>query len=210
MLRSLYKWLASADSPGNADLIFVLAGLERRKSYALELFNAGLAPRILFSTGRFEVRRFVNLPLPQRLDLLKMVENIPPPMRHFFVCVTRNKFEVERISARGLGTLREIEALAQWLKTRQNLCSLMIVSSGAHLRRIRLCCRALLPKSLKLLFAAIPEEDQRLESLNWWAGKHTRKMVLAELLKILCYSLALPVLRISKNWRSKSPQASTS
>jgi hypothetical protein len=42
----------------STDLIFVLAGRDYRKHYALQLFKDGIAPSILFSVSRFEIRRF--------------------------------------------------------------------------------------------------------------------------------------------------------
>jgi len=199
MFKLVYKWLAQSDLPVNTDLIFVLAGLEKRKTYALELFHSGFAPQVLFSTARYEIRRFVNLPLPQRIDLLKIVESIPPPMRHFLVHVTTGHFEVQRIPAKGLGTLREIEALARWLKTRPGINSLLIVSSAIHLRRLRLCSRALLPRSVKVLFIATPAESQRREDSERWMEPSAWKSVVAELVKILCYSIVLPFLPVLRN-----------
>jgi hypothetical protein len=57
----LHAWLSPADAPQSADLIFVLAGRVYRKEYALDLFRQGLAPRILFSVSRFEIRRFSKM-----------------------------------------------------------------------------------------------------------------------------------------------------
>src|SRR5260370_4729302 len=143
--RWFYDWLARMDSPCSADLIFVHAGLEIRKSFAVELYYRGLAPRILFSVGRYEIRRFVNLALLLRIDLLKMVEKVPHRLRHFLVSVAGQQLEVQRIPAGRLGTMREIEALTQWLEKRPEIKSILIVSSNIHLRRRRICCGSLLP-----------------------------------------------------------------
>lgn len=208
MFLRLYDWLASADPTCSADLIFVLAGLESRKAFALELFQSRLAPRILFSVGRYEIRRFANLALPQHLDLLQIAQSVRPPLRHYFVYFADQKFEVRRILASGLGTMREIEALALWLETHPGITSLLIVSSDSHLRRVRLSCRVLLPRSVIFRLLAVPEGNPPMDGVNGPAKKEIRKVVLKELTKIFCYSLVLPLRRIAKKWsrtRNQTP-----
>jgi hypothetical protein len=196
MFQWLRDWLASADPACNANLIFVLAGLPSRKSFALDLFQSRLAPRILFSVGRYEIRRFASFSLPQQIDLLEMAQSVPPPLRHYFVYFADQKFEVQRILASGFGTMREIDALAQWLEARPDITSLLIVSSGFHLRRLRLCCRVLLHRNLNLHFLAVPGEIPPTYSADGHARRQVRKVVLEELAKIFCYSLVLPLRRI--------------
>ena len=85
LLPRLRVWLSPVDTPRKADLIFVLAGRMHRKECALELFREGLAPRILLSVGRFEIRCFSKMALPVLLDLLKLAQDVPTPPRHYFV-----------------------------------------------------------------------------------------------------------------------------
>src|SRR5579884_985753 len=50
--RKLYRYLAEEDSPAKSDLIFVFGSRsENRPKKAVELFNKGLAPKIMFSGG---------------------------------------------------------------------------------------------------------------------------------------------------------------
>jgi len=79
MLKLLFDSLVRADPPAHADAIFVLAGHKGRKVFAIQLLERGIAPRVLFSVGRFEIRRFPELGLPQTIDLLQMEQTIPPP-----------------------------------------------------------------------------------------------------------------------------------
>jgi uncharacterized SAM-binding protein YcdF (DUF218 family) len=152
----LHAWLSPADAPRNADLIFVLAGRLHRKEYALHLLRQSVAPRALFSVGRFEIRRFSKMALPVPLDLLKLAQELPPPLRHYFVFFHGPLVQVEHVPPRRFGTLTEIEALARWLEKKPEISSVLVVSSDAHLRRIRLCCRALLSPKLELAFLAAP------------------------------------------------------
>ncbi len=152
----LHSWLSPADPPRSADLIFVLAGRMHRKEYALELFRQGLAPRILLSVGRFEIRRFSKMPLPVPLDLLKLAQDLPPAERHYFVAFEGHETQVQHVPPLRFGTLTEIDSLARWLAANPELRSILIVSSGTHLRRIRMCCRSLFNSGLELAFLAAP------------------------------------------------------
>jgi hypothetical protein len=149
------------NSQRSADLIFVLAGRENRKQHGLELFRKGLAPRILFSVSRFEIRRFSTLSLPIPLDLLKLAFDVPPPQRHFFVFFEGQRVGVEHVRPRRFGTLTEIESLANWLQSHPEIHSLLIISNDTHLRRIRMCCQSCLGAGFKIALMAAPEVSSR-------------------------------------------------
>jgi hypothetical protein len=184
MLKFLLGWLVRADPAVPADAIFVLAGLKARKVFAIQLLEKEFAPRVLFSVGRFEIRRFPELGLPPTIDLLQMAQSIPPPRRHFFVLFEKPQFVVQRVPVRTLGTLSEIDALADWLLVHPEISSLLVVSSGPHLRRLRMCCRRLLRRNVKCSFVATPEESGDNDSNG--------KAILVECFKIACYSVLLP------------------
>jgi len=192
----LYDWLACADSVADGDLIFAVAGRESRKMFALELFSQGRAPKLLLSVGRFEIRRFAKLPLPVSLDLLSIAAPIPAPTRHFFVSFEAAKSAVGFVRLRGrFGTLREIQAFAAWLKDRPNINSVLVVSSASHLRRVRMCCRAFLPRRLQFRMLAEPNENP-LEWEQWWRCRDARVLIIGEPVKLLLYSIVLPFHRV--------------
>ena len=190
LLERLYDWLSPSDSAGCGDLIFVLAGRQSRKLYALELFRQGVANNLLLSVGRFEIRKFAQLSWPGGIVLVRVAAATPAPLRHYFVSMELGKSEVELISRGRFGTLSEIRALAAWLQRRPHLRSLVVVSSGPHLRRVRACCRALLPRGVQLCFLSTPD-DGRLTRSEWWREAHTRKLVAKEVGKLFVYRLVL-------------------
>jgi len=200
LLVRLYDWLACADPLTHADLIFVLAGRRSRKPFALELFSRGHAPRLLLSVDRIEIPRFSALPIPAELDLAAIVASIPPRKRHLFVAFGDhkgdNKTEIDIVRPGKAGTLSEIHALASWLKTHAEVTSLLIVSSGSHLRRIRMCCRFLLPASFPIRLVAV-ENDGRLRRDSWWRNRESRMIVLLEFPKLLLYWPLLHLQRIA-------------
>jgi hypothetical protein len=191
LLMRLYDWLSCADFIGDADLIFTLAGRQGRKVFALELFSQMRAPSLLLSVGRFEIRRFARLSLPVPFDMVQVAAPVSPPDRHFFVIFRNNEVEVKRVARGRFGTLSEIRALAAWLGGHPEVSSLLVVSSATHLRRVRMCCRALLPPQVHILLLDVPNEDPFLQRDRWWQSRAARVMVMAEPMKLLIYRLLL-------------------
>jgi hypothetical protein len=175
--------------PQSADLIFVLAGRDYRKQYGLQLFKHGLAPRVLFSVSRFEIRRFSRLPLPVPLDLLKLASDVPAPQRHFFVLFERSNVQVTYVRPRRFGTLTEIEALLRWLPDHPEVHSIVLISSHSHLPRIRLCCRFLMCGDLEISLTSPPAQPFRAPFANRLTA------IFLEGLKTLAYGVVLALRR---------------
>jgi hypothetical protein len=188
----IHSWLDCGGQPRRTDLIFVLAGRPARKAYALRLFEEGFAPRILLSVGRFEIRRFSLQKLPVPIDLLQMAASIDPPQRHFLVCFEDQVVRVQRIAVGRFGTLGEIEALAKWLQEHPTIQSVLIVSSGSHLRRVRICCRKLLPARLQIHLVGVDGEKDDPDEIS---EKESNVWILTELLKLPLYRILLSVRR---------------
>ena len=172
-----------------ADLIFVLAGLEARKAYGLQLFRQRRALRILFSVGRFEIRRFSNLDIPVLIDLPEIAAPVAPPQRHFFVWFEGAEVHTERMLLGRFGTWSEIEALSRFLQKSVEIRSVLVVSSASHLPRVRNCCCALLPAEVKVLLLPSPEYEQETPHESWTQQAHHRKLVLIEWIKIPVYRI---------------------
>src|SRR5208337_3201163 len=188
LLNRLYDWLAASDPLQPSDVIFVLAGRECRKHFALDLLREGWAPTLLLSVGRFEIRRFCHLKLPAALDLLAIASTIEPRRRHYFVEIGSGTAQAHRIPLSRFGTLSEISAFCDWLREHGSMRSATIVSSGFHLKRVRMCCRRLMPEGTRLNFVAVPDEGRYLRE-HWWRDPKARRMVLSEFLKIAIYSV---------------------
>ena len=190
LLNRLYDWLAVSDAAERSDVIFVLAGRECRKPYGLSLQREGWAPTLLLSVGRFELRKFSRLDLPSSSspDLVAIASSTPPERRHYFVKIDSGRAQAMRIAPGRFGTLSEITALSDWLRGHTAARSVMVLSSGFHLRRVRMCCRRLLPKGTRLSFVAVPEESEGWLG-RWWQDPGARKLVVSEVLKIVMYKL---------------------
>ena len=130
------------------------------------------------------------MPLPVPLDLLALARDVPPPQRHYFVEFGSGMFHVKQLRRGPLGTLAEITFLARWLGGHPEVASILLVSSASHLRRVRMCCRALLREGLQVKLAAVPE-DPHVPGAGASAEKEPAGSVLKELLKLPVYWIVL-------------------
>lgn len=195
MIRSIL--IPKHEPTSRGGLIFVLAGLESRKTRALRLYREGWATRLLLSVGRFEIRRFANLDLPQPVDLVPLASSIDPPKRHFFVCFSEGSVAVKTIPVGNWGTMTEIQALARWLDDDERVKKLIVISSWYHLPRVRLCCRELLAPGLTCEFLSAPELNT-VPSVARGSVMRRILPVLAELAKIPVYQLFFLRRRVEK------------
>lgn len=190
--------LVCADPLETSDLIFALAGRQDRKVYALKLFQEGWAERILLSTGRWDIRRFADLNLTVWPQLWEMRSSTPPEKRHFFVSFDGSRWHVERIPIRNFGTLSELQALTCWLQEHPEIRSVLVVSSGPHLRRVRMCCRELLAERVAHRLVAVPADISPATNASprtWEA----LKLVSFEWFKLLLYRVVLVLHRAGKH-----------
>lgn len=93
--------------------------------------------------------------------------------------------EVQHIRPGRFGTLTEIRALAGWPAQHPEIRSVLVISNGAHLRRIRLCCRALLPRNWELAFVGAPTKTEDTSARSSFLDD------LEELGKLSAYSILL-------------------
>jgi DUF218 domain len=183
----LWDYLAIGTCPTGADLVFVLAGRPERKVYGLQLYRQGVAPRLILSVGRFEVRQTVKLGF-EHLNLRELTAQTPPPMRHFFIDL---KEETRRVCVAGLrrnGTYCELESLARHLQF-ERPGSIILISTSIHLRRVRWCCEKI--ESLRrwnMSYIAVPEEMSSIRRDNWWKQFGRWTYVGSEWTKLVAYA----------------------
>ncbi len=178
--QRLLNYLDISSKPEPCDAIFVLAGRQERKVHGIALWRVGYAPELILSVGRFEWRRFYELGLPDDGGLRKLVNEIPPEQRHFFVREWKDSARSVAVRKGRYGTLTEAWAAASLLREGE-YHSLMVISSAYHLRRAALAFRHAFRRSeTRLVFVAVPGEPPV-----------SRHELLAELRKYILYKLRL-------------------
>ena len=181
-MRALQRFLDIGRPPAKADCIFVFAGRPDRKEFGLWLYRNGYADQIVLSVGRFEWRRFSQLGLPEDGGLVELVNQTPPVRRHFFVHLGPQGATCLLVPKRRFGTWTEASAITSWAREKQ-IRTLLVVSSGHHLRRVIASLRAQHGSdALSFHPVAVPSgsaaagqarnPDDRIGSLVWEMGKY--------------------------------------
>jgi hypothetical protein len=186
-LEGPWDFLAVNGNPSHPDVIFVLAGLQERKAFGLELFRQGFAPRLIISVGRFEVRKMDQLGFSD-LNLRALTASLPPAQRHFFIDLSSGVRRVSAALVRRVGTFGELSALAAYLDE-PKIRSMTLVSTSIHLRRVRWCCRRMAAfRDMELSYLPVPEELSTFRRQEWWKRPDHWAYVSAEFAKLLAYS----------------------
>ena len=192
----LLRTLSLSDSPPRADLIFVLAGHRARKVVGASLFVQGLARSILMSTAD---PRLVWDHLKRGSPLLDADAAAALPVspyprrarRQFFAGIVAGQWISFPIDPGRFGTLSEISALGQWLRQQPEVRSLIVLSVDPHLRRIRMCCRALLPGDRRVFFVPTSPFESSVEGSGVSPERIPGRSALVEWGKVLLYSALL-------------------
>jgi hypothetical protein len=190
-LLGIYEKLTCNDAVQPVDLIFVMAGQMERKQYGLELFRAGVAPRLVLSIGRFEVSKMWNLNVDGIDDLIKLREQTSPGERHFFMKVDGSGVCIEKAGLPIWNTYGEALALRQFLE-KEKARRVIVISTDVHLRRVALALgKVFRSKSVEFFYCPIPSRLMSSRKENWWTRPDDRRFVLREMIKLAGYGLIL-------------------
>jgi hypothetical protein len=193
-LAALYDWLDCGDEFRYSDLVFVHAGPKQRKVVALGLQSQGKVRSLLLSMTPGEARNFAALKWPVPLEAVEAALSKLAVEQHAFVWLESGKVTADPAPLGTFGTLSEVRQLKRWLNKHGGFSSVLIISTAPHLRRVRMCCRAILPSSIDVRLFAIPAYGY-WDRNKWWSLGRTRISVLLELPKLLLY---LPITQYAR------------
>lgn len=190
---SLYEILTRNDSVQPVDLILVLAGKMERKRYGLELYRAGVAPRLVLSVGRFEVSKMPQLDLEWVDELKSLRDATPPADRNFFVTIDASGVRMERENLLRCSTYGEALAFRRLLE-HQDGAKVMVVSTDVHLRRVASTfAKVFRGTAIRFLYCPVPTRFAPMSKNNWWRRPADRRFVFTEMMKLAGYRAALSV-----------------
>jgi hypothetical protein len=190
-LRRFYETLTRNDSVQPVDTIIVMAGRMERKHYALELFRAGLAQRLILSVGRFEVSKMDWSDLDCVEELKSLRDATSPVERHFFVVIDVSGIRVSKGDLQMWSTYGEVLAYRR-LITLADVRRVMVVSTDVHLHRVAMTFGTVFRKSPVLFsFCPVPPEVSFMSRDNWWKRSASRLFVVSESVKLCAYWIGL-------------------
>jgi hypothetical protein len=187
----LSDFLVLNDTPERSDMIFVLAGRPERKAYGLQLYRQGLAPRLILSVGRYEVRQPSYLGLACAPRVVELARATPPEQRHFFIDMRAGSEQVVAAGLQPRGTFPELYRLADYVAGAANH-SIALVSTGIHLRRVRFCCQRIPFFSDKQVYYVPVPDAMSSFPRKWWTDRKGWRYLMSEYVKLAGYSLKYP------------------
>lgn len=215
--RKFYQALVREDTVEPADLIFVIAGRMERKDYGIELFRAGVAPRLVLSIGRFEVSKMRKLAVDGIEELVRLRDQTPPDDRHFFIVMESSasrlrpdspptrETRIEQVSLPRWSTYGEALAMRSFLERDTARC-VIIVSTDVHLRRVSLVLSQIFAgRDVHFRYCPVPTRLTSLSKHDWWARSDHRRFVIKEMMKLVGYRIILwlPQFAINRLMRLK-------
>jgi hypothetical protein len=202
LLLRLYESLSRSDVPVPTDLIFVMAGRMERKRYGLELYRAGLAPRLALSVGRFEVSKMhkVGLEIGLVEELIALRDKTQPDERHFFVKLDPSGVSIEKRILPRWNTYGEILGLKHSLEAGK-VRRVMVISTEVHLRRVALtCARVFRGTPVEFLYCPVPSHFGPPGKEGWWTRPGDRRFVIKEIMKLAGYAVILSMPASASRW----------
>ena len=188
---TLYERLISLDDLQRVDLMLVMAGRMERKQYGLDLFRAGLAPRLVLSVGRFEVSKMRWLDLPGFQDLVQLRDRTPPDERHFFMSFDSFGVRIQKAKLARWNTYGEALAFRK-LISQEQARTVMVISTDVHLRRVALTFRRVCrDMPVQFVHCPVPSELSSVTKHSWWTRSRDRRFVLKEAVKLIGYKVIL-------------------
>jgi len=197
LLRAACDFLVREDPLGPCDLIVVLAGRPERKSYGLDLFSRGLAPRLVLSVARFDVRHTAKL-LTEGQELISLRDGLPPEQRHFWIDYEFDRSVILLADLKRSGTFGELQALARYLAPRSPR-RIAFVSTSIHQRRIRFCCSQISFFTGRSVWLwSVPESTSSFQRNGWWKRRSDSFYLVSEFTKLIGYHLIYKMIRFAR------------
>src|SRR6185369_9088466 len=98
------------------DVIFLITDQIARKHYGIELFRAGVAPRLVLSTERFEVSKMSKFGLARFDELVALRDRTPAHERFFLWKMDASGESIEKRKIPRWNTYGEVLGLRQFLE----------------------------------------------------------------------------------------------
>ncbi|MGE5072638.1 MAG: YdcF family protein [Anaerolineae bacterium] len=179
LLSFIGDYLIVEDSPGQADVIHVIAGDDYRTDYAIQLHQAGDARAIFFTGGWCTIHDYYHGAHGKQRA---MAQGVP---------ADAIAYDDSPVTS----TYMEAERLKQWIDSSPTpIRSVIVVSDPFHMRRVSWIYRWVLGDKIKVQLAPVPFTQTPYQRA-WWKDTASRAYVREEYGK-----LAYNLLRYRLSW----------
>ncbi len=150
---------------------------------AKDIYNSGITKEIIIVNNIQYGSQYLaqyNVHIPNFAELSKQALsqfNIPDSL-------------ITIIPGQAASTREEAEITAAWIKQNQDIDTLIIVSSAAHMRRASMIFKdSFKDHSLKITIISVPSKYSGFNSQKWWTDRESAKQILMEYTKIASFLL---------------------
>jgi uncharacterized SAM-binding protein YcdF (DUF218 family) len=165
VLQAMGDFLVVEDELYPADLIHVISGPDQRIDHGVRLYQQGYGRQLFFTGAGSQA---------QRAKVRAVMRGVPPSA----VAIDRS-----RVGSTYSEALRLQEFITQ---SEAPIRSVILVSDAYHMRRSRWTYREVLGDQIALQMAPVPFEESQ-HTPYWWTFGPSRRMVVAEYLKLAFY-----------------------
>ncbi len=172
-LTEIGRWLVVDQQPVTSDAIVAVAGQNRRRSHAIELYGQGYAGRLIFNVS--DTTYYFGQPIDPVTSVLEDLDSHGVPRER--VIINRDV----------ISTWNDAQATLQTARGQQ-FVSLIVVSSPLHMRRVKMCFeRVFAGSEIELTYCSVPLERDKIELERWWTREREFIKVFNEYLKLIFY-----------------------
>ncbi len=179
VIPEMGNFLIVDDHLVRADVIVVLMGsLADRSLEAADLYHSGYADEILFGNELIE-----------GLEMLKARGiNVPESAEILSYVLVELGVPVEAIKVlpgQALSTFEEAHIVGDYLKERQDIKNVILVTSSYHTRRSKLTFESVFKKlGLEVTVLSRPSQYSLFRPERWWADRESAKVIVQEYQKL--------------------------
>lgn len=172
-------WLARDDEPVHADaLVLLMGGIADRVLQVADLYNQGMAPRVIIVTESMGAYRALE---ERGIKLISSTVQVRDALIR--LGVPADSIVVLPGDARS--TMNEAEVIEGYLESDKRIDTLALVSSSYHMRRAGMIFEtAFKDLDNKVTVLCSPSDYTNFRARGWWKHREEIQAVLSEYIKI--------------------------
>ena len=173
LLQETADFLFIKSNPQKSDVIIVLGGEIKggRTEKAVQLYQEGYAPRLLFSDGTDLSWRVKSID-----EMVALAQSLKVPNSAIF------KEQQSLSTYENAVYTKQIMLAHEWK-------SAIVVTTGWHTRRSRFVFEKVYRNTgIHLTYSAAPDKENK-DYTNWWKDSEKRQVILTEWSKLLVYTI---------------------